>query len=47
MSTPEHYEQGLSVFCTPPTPKQSNSNKTFERFFSINQNHKTTNKQNQ
>ncbi|CAF2368241.1 unnamed protein product [Rotaria sp. Silwood2] len=46
-STPKHYEQGLYAFCTPPTPKQLNWNKSFERIFSINQSHKTANKQHQ
>ncbi|CAM4791245.1 unnamed protein product [Rotaria magnacalcarata] len=40
ISTPKHYEQGSSVFCTPTTPKQSNSNDAFEWICSTNKNQK-------
>jgi len=40
LSTSGYYQQGLSAFCTPTTPQQSNSNKTFEWFFSTDQNQK-------
>ncbi|CAF3183238.1 unnamed protein product [Rotaria socialis] len=37
-STPKYYEQGSSVFCTPTTPKQSNSNDALEWICSTNKN---------
>ncbi|CAF2633745.1 unnamed protein product [Rotaria sp. Silwood2] len=40
MSTSEHYQKGLSTFCTPVSPEQSNSYNTFAWPFSMGQNEK-------
>ncbi|CAF3944526.1 unnamed protein product [Rotaria sp. Silwood2] len=40
MSTSEHYQKGLSAFCSPVSPEQSNSYNTFAWPFSMGQNQK-------
>ncbi len=40
MLTSGHYQKGLSAFCTPSTPQQLQSTKTFEWHFSNDQNQK-------
>jgi hypothetical protein len=40
ISTSEHYQKGLSAFCTPVSPQQSNSHNTFAWPFSTSQNQK-------
>ncbi|CAF1205347.1 unnamed protein product [Rotaria sordida] len=40
ISTSEHYQKGLSTFCTPTSPEQSNSYNTFAWPFSMSQNQK-------
>ncbi len=40
ISTSEHYQKGLSAFCTPASPEQSNSYNTFAWPFSTDPNQK-------
>jgi len=42
ISTSEHYPKGLSAFCTPSSPQQSNAYNTFAWPFSTNQNQKVS-----
>lgn len=38
ISMTEHYQKGLSAFCTPPSPQQSNTYPTFAWPFPTGQN---------